>query len=368
MRKIHIVFLLLSFSFLSNAQQSDLELANDLTYQAIAKMDSGLITESIELLEKAKTLDPDSFIYDYEIGYAYLMDQDYKSSIKHLKKTLKFDNVNDQCYQMLGNAYDISGNPKKALKIYDQGLEVFPNSGRLYLEKGIVYAIQKNYAEAIIQYEKGITAEPNYPSNYYRAAEYYLNTKDEVWGMIYGEIFLNLERDTDRTSIMSQALYSTYKSEIDITSDTSLNVSFASNEIIITEDDLKKTNENFILSMSVTTHKMYYESTLGMAVVDVDSINLESLNRIRDRFIDLYYQQSYDEKFPVVLFEYQKKIKDLGYLEPYNYWVLSEGDPDGFNQWAGKNIDLWNNFIDWFIENPIEINHENKFSNGVVQM
>jgi len=353
---------------ISLAQQNNKELAQELTYQAISKMDSGMISESIELLEKAKALEPDNFIYDYEIGYAYLMDQNYKSSIKHLKKTLKYDNANDQCYQLLGNAYDISGNSKKALKTYDQGLEIFPNSGKLYLEKGVVYGLQKNYEESIIQYEKGIIAEPNYPSNYYRAAEFYLKTKDEVWGMIYGEIFLNLERDTDRTSVMSQALYSTYQSEIDITSDTSLSVSFVSNEIIITEDDLKRTNENFILSMSLTTHKMYYESTLGMAIVDVDSINLESLNRIRTRFVDLYYEQSYDEKFPVVLFEYQKKLKELGYMEPYNYWILSEGDPEGFNQWAENNIDLWNSFIDWFIENPLEITEENKFSSGVVKM
>ncbi len=368
MRKIHIVFFLFSFPFLGIAQQSDQELAEELTYQAIVKMDSGFISESIELLEKAQALDPENFIYDYEIGYAYLMDQDYKSSIKHLKKTLKFDNVNDQCYQMLGNAYDISGNPKKALKTYDQGLEIFPRSGKLYLEKGVVYALEKDYDEAIKQYEKGIIAEPNYPSNYFRAAEYYLNTKDEVWGMIYGEIFMNLERDSDRTSMMSKALFDTYQSEIDITSDTSAHVSFASNNMYINTDDIKGGSENLLHSMTLTTKKMYYETALAFAIVDIDSLNLESLNKIRSGFVDFYFNQDYYEKFHVVLFEYQKKIKDLGYIEPYNYWILSEGDPEGFNQWAEKNIDLWNSFIDWFIENPIEITEENKFSSGVVKM
>jgi len=351
-------------SFISFGQSINIEKADKLILQAIEKMDSGYYQKSINILEEARSYNPDSYIYDYEIGYAHLLNKNYKASIKHLKKSTKYDHANDQCYQMLGNAYDISGNYKKALKTYNKGLKLFPNSGRLYLEKGVVYQIQKNYFEAMKSYEKGIEVEPNYPSNYFRAADIYLGSNNKVWGMIYGEIFMNLEPNTERTASMSSWLYNTYLSEIKITSDTSAKLSFASKDLNISLKSLKKDNGELLHSIQQTLNKSYYEMALGKSISNIDTINLETLNAIRSNFVDEYFDQGFYEKFPVVLFKYQRKIKGNGFIEPYNYWLLSEGNPDAFDKWLEKNGYLWDQFVEWYLANPIQINRGNMFLSG----
>ena len=48
----------------------------------------------------------------------------------------------------------------------------------------------KDYS-AIDQWEKGIQVDPTYAGSYYNAALYYFYTKDKVWSLLYGEIFVN---------------------------------------------------------------------------------------------------------------------------------------------------------------------------------
>jgi tetratricopeptide (TPR) repeat protein len=149
--------------------QTNKELALAKKRKAIELMDNGSPDESIILLEEAKKLDPDTYLYDYEIGYAYTDKKDYPKALEIYKKVIKYKDANDQCYQMLGNSYDYNNDPKSALKTYDKGLKKFPNSGRLYLEKGNVYLNQKKFNEALPFYEQGIKIDPTFPSNYYRA-------------------------------------------------------------------------------------------------------------------------------------------------------------------------------------------------------
>ncbi len=73
---------------------------------------------------------------------------------------------------------------------------------------------KKDYNKALTYFEKGIEVAPNYSSNYYWCARLYCNSTEEVWGMIYGEIFMNLERNSKRTAEISKLLFDTYKKEI----------------------------------------------------------------------------------------------------------------------------------------------------------
>ena len=57
----------------------------------------------------------------------------------------------------------------------------------------------KEYSIALNYYEKGIEIDPKFPSNYYRAALLYDYSDHEIWGLIYGELFMDLEPNTKRT-------------------------------------------------------------------------------------------------------------------------------------------------------------------------
>lgn len=335
--------------------QTNQEKALEKGMAAIELMDNGKITESIDLLEEAKKLDPDNINYPYEIAYAYYALEDYKKAAKLLEPLLKHKDVTDRVYQLLGNSYDILGKSDKAIETYEAGLLLFPNSGNLYLELGVMQMGKNDYNKALDYYEKGIEVAPGFSSNYYWAAKIYCASTEEVWGMMYGEIFMNLERNSKRTVEISKLLYDTYKSQISFTSDTSFTVSFSKNATINIDQISDPNHMKLPYGISV------YEPTLMFSMVTVKSINMESLHQIRTNFMHLYFSNGHDKTYPNVLFSFQKKIEEAGHLEAYNHWILMKGDEDGFDTWQAANKEKWDNFLKWFVENGLKINEANKF-------
>ena len=355
-KKLRVFGIIILFSITNIAfGQTDKEKALTKGQEAIKLMDNGKIQESIKLLKEAEKLDPENFVYPYELAYAHYIDKDYKVAIKILEKHKNHKDVSAILFQLLGNSYDILGKTEKAFKAYDEGLEKFPNAGVLYLEKGNVYWNKEKYIEALPFYEKGIELDPSFPSNYYRAALLYCNSTEKVWGMIYGEIFMNLERNSRRTSKISKLLYDTYKSQIIFTSDTSISVSFSKNSQI-NINDLSDTN-NIKLPFGIGV----YEPTLMLSIINETSIDINSLSRIRENFNKLYFEKKRNEDYPNILFDYQKKVRDAGHFEAYNHWILMKGDEDGFVKWHSENGKKWEAFIEWFTNNPLILNNEHKF-------
>lgn len=78
--------------------------------------------------------------------------------------------------------------PIRALFIWSRGR--FGNAG--------------HYDEAVASFEKGISVAPMFPSNYYRAAQFYAYSTSKVWSQIYGEIMMNLLPSGDRNKEMSE--------------------------------------------------------------------------------------------------------------------------------------------------------------------
>lgn len=325
---------------------------------AVKLMDNGKLEESIKLLEEAQKLDPERFDYPYELAYAYYSKENFKEAVRILENNKTHKDVTDRLFQLLGNCYDVLGKTDKAFETYDEGLKIFPKSGLIYLEKGNVYWSKKEYGKALPFYEKGIEVDPKFPSNYYRATRIYCGSTEEVWGMIYGEIFMNLERNSKRTAEISKLLYDTYKSEIKFSSDTSFSVSFSKNATI-NINDLQNPGK-----MKLPYGVGVYEPTLMFSMLSVKSIDINSLDDMRSSFIDNYFKNEHDKTYPNVLFTYQKQIKDAGYIEEYNHWILMKGDEDGFDKWQAANKDKWDSFVKWFGANGLKINDTNRFYSG----
>lgn len=355
MRKITLLLLLSICMGQAVVAQADRDTADARYKTAIAMMEDGKPAAAIPLLEEAIQLNPKEWAYYYEIAYSKYMLQDYNGVVDILKKLVKRKDINSRVYQLLGNAYDMSGKRDKALEAYDKGLKVFPGAGNLYLERGVMEVSAKDYTKAMGYFEKGIAVDPMFPSNYYWASKIFLGTQDEVWGMIYGEIFLNLERGSKRTDEISRQLYLTYKGEIQFKDDTSVTVSFCKQNALAVSADGK-----FHLPFGTGV----YEPLLMLSLTGEKIISLPSLNRIRTRFVENYQTMPWAKNFPVVLFDYEQQVKEAGFLEEYNYWILAEGDEKQFEEWRGEHKKEWEEFITWFKKNPLKITGENVFYRG----
>jgi len=322
--------------------------------EAVKLEDEGKFDEAIKLLEEAQKLDSKNFVYPYELAYSYYGKGDYKKAIEYLNILKKHKDANDQVYQLLGNSFDNLGDAEKSLEIYSEGLKRFPTSGKLFLEKGNVYWGKKEYSKALPFYEQGIQADPSFPSNYYRASLLYCSSSEKIWGVLYGEIFMNLERNSARTAEISKLLYQTYKSSITLTSDTSASVDFSKvNTISI---DKNKLQIPFPISFGLM---MTSGAATALGAKDKE-LSLSSVNNIRSTFIKLWYDQNKNKQYPNVLFDYNKLLVDQDVFEAYNYWLFMKGNEAEFSKWKDVNKQKWDKFVSWFTENQIKLNDKNK--------
>ncbi|MFT3912207.1 MAG: tetratricopeptide repeat protein [Ferruginibacter sp.] len=310
--------------------------------------------EAIILFREAQLLDPQNINYPYEIAYAYTEKKEYKKASDILETLLDHKDVFGMVYQALGNAYDNQGMREKAIQTYENGLKKFPNSGELYLELGNMQTVKKEYTKALAYYEKGIEMDPRFPSNYYWAAKIFCSTEDEVWGMIYGELFLNLERGSTRATEINKMLFRVYKTQIKFSSDSTIGISFSKNAMIDAPDakDPKKIKMPF---------GSVYEMAMSLAVVGEKQIDINSLHSIRKKFLDEYFRDGSNKNYPNILFDYQNKIKDAGHLEAYDHWILMKGDEQVHKAWLVNNRPAWVSFFNWMKDNPIQIDATHKF-------
>ena len=324
--------------------------------EGIQLMDNGKYDESINSLEEAWQLMPEAITIQYEIAYAYYLNKKYEKANNVLEKYLTHKDVNFDFFQLLGNSYDLMGKPDKAIETYKQGLVKFPKSGSLYLEMGNVQFNKQDYNAALQSYESGINAEPMFPSNYYRAAKLYCSTSESFWGMMYGEIYLNIDTNTKRKMEISKLLYDTYKKNVTYKNDTSISITF-SKIVSVKIDSSSGTN---VIKYPVN---FYYGKSFAMAVaLGQQVINLKNLHALRQKTIEHYYEMESNKECPNVLIEFQKKILDAGHFEAYNYWLLMNGEEETFQKWYKENKDKYIDFAKWLSSNSLNIDETNKFT------
>jgi len=293
--------------------------AQDQTPQETARsfMRTGDFENAILVLRKALQNDPNSLDLQKDLAMSYLYKRDFASALEVVKPMLERDDADVVTYQIGGNVYKALEMVKDADKMYRKALKKFPSSGPLYSEYGELLWDKKNY-DAIEQWERGIEVDPSYAGNYYNAASYYYFTKDKVWTLIYGEIFVNMEYLTERSTEVKRMLLSTYK------------------EKLFSDIDNKDQKNDFARAVFQTYNKQSSLTARG--------ITMESLNMIRTRFIlDWFY--SYGSKYPFKLFDYQQQLIREGMFEAYNAWLFGPVDNlSGFDQWTRSNAEAYSKF------------------------
>ena len=354
MKNLVLLIICAVFSFASLAQtEEDKATAKSKAREAIKLMDEGMYDESIALLKEGEALDPTSYLYPYEIALAHVFKKEYKKALKILEKTKTYEGANSQIYQLIGNCYSYLEQPEKAIKEYEAGIELFPDAGNLHLEKGNIYLIQEDYNEALLNYERGINAEPSFASNYYWAARIMMSSSDKLSGVIYGEIFMNLERTTSRTQEMSELLLDTYRSSVTL-GDNTTSISFC--DLVIDAGDLSSDGELELPFCAV------FEKSFALSVLGYSEVDLASLVAMRRKFVENFFSED-AEKYPNVLFNYHKEMYDAGVLDAYNYYLFQIGAQEEFDEWQSAHEEEFNQLVAWYTsrENLLVVTDENKY-------
>ncbi|MCY0969997.1 tetratricopeptide repeat protein [Chryseobacterium wangxinyae] len=345
-KKLIFCIIILAFNHIS-AQKKTFKCEK--VHDAVKLIDAEKYDEAIQMLRECEKIDPKEYTYPYEIALAYTYNKQYSNAVDQLLKIKNYDDLGADYYQILGNNYDYLGKPETAIATYDEGLKKFPNAGRLYLERGVIFEFEKKYDDAIKSYENGMRVNPNYPSNYYRAGRLFMNSQNTVKGLIYGEIFVNLERTTERTREISKMLFDTYKNAIKFENNEKRQVAFCKSvNINISDVDKKK-----------LPYCMIFEKNMIFSVMEQNNFTLSSFAKIRQRFLKEYYLKDY-QVYPNLLFDYQKKMNENEVFNAYNHYLFQVGDEEGFKTWQTANRSEYEKFVDWYTSSENSLNLDQK--------
>ncbi len=281
---------------------------------------TGDINNAIIILNKASEKEPSNIDVRKDLALAYYVQRDYAKALEVAKSFPENKNADVQSFQVLAMIYKAVEERKEAEKVYRTALKKFPNSGILYNEFGEMLWAKKDLNEAVKQWEKGIETDPNYPGNYYNAAKYYYASQDKVWGILYGEIFINLESFTKRTPEIKSILLDSYK------------------KLFIDADIYKNQQvKNEFVKAILDTYKKH------SSVIE-SGVTPESISALRSRFILDWYQKD-AARFPFRLFDHHKQLLGNGMFESYNQWIFGAAkDLEKFQQWTSLHANEYNQF------------------------
>ena len=315
------IFLLL---FFASIVVSGFAQAQEASVQQTARdyMRSGDWDNAVLVLNRALQQEPRNLDYQKDLAMTYFYKRDYARALEQVKPMLDRDDADVPVYQIAGNVYKAMEMVKDADKMYRKALKKFPNSGPLYSEYGELLWSSKDY-DAIKLWEKGIEAAPSFAGNYYNAAVYYYYTKDKIWTILYGEIFVNMEYLTERATEMKKLLLSAYKEKL-------FNGS---------SNDNNKKQGDFEKAVLQTYNRAGAAVNQGM--------NIGSLTMLRTRFI-LDWFKTNAAKYPFRLFDYQQQLIREGMFEAYNQWLFGTVDNlPAFDQWTKTNAEVYEKFVNF---------------------
>jgi Tfp pilus assembly protein PilF len=306
MKKFLFVIICFTLSAGAIAQQDDVAKLHE---NAKAFMRQGDYANASLILARAMQQAPADISIAKDLAYNYYLQNENSKALSVLKPFLDEGNADDQIYQLAGTVYQAMGQAKEAEKTYKKAIKIFPNSGGLYNSYGEMLLSQHDPA-AIKQWEKGIEKDPSYGSNYYNACKFYYYTKEKVWCLIYGEIFVNIESFTSRTAEIKDILLEGYKKL------------FADANLL----DNSKERSSFEVAFLTCMNKQNNVVLRG--------IDPETLTMIRTRFI-LDWDKNYASQFPFKLFQFQEDLLTDGLFPAYNQWIFG----------ASQNLAAYQNWI-----------------------
>ena len=275
-------------------------------------MHKGDYANAILILNRALGKQPGNIEIVKDLGLNYYYMKDYNKCIETLTRLFDRDDVDDQIFQIAGDAYWALEDAKGAEDTYRKGIKKLPNSGPLYNELGKVLWTKSDFT-AIKQWEKGIENDPGFAGNYYNASKYYYFTLDKVWSLLYGEIFINIDPKSVFAPEIKNILFEGYKK-------------------LFADANIEKSNKDkspFTIAYLKIMNKQSPLLTTG--------INTESVSILRTRFI-LEWDADYATKFPYKLFQLHKQYIQEGLFEAYNQWVFAtEQNMPAYQKWIAAH-------------------------------
>jgi len=289
--------------------------------QAMDKAKDGDLDKALSIIQTAEQSYPDNLSLLKDEAFINTWKKNYTQAIEVGKKLIANPDADEQCYQILGSAYRGASKYNEAERVYTEAVDKYPENSLLYAELGDALKQNNKLPQAKDAWEKGIEVGPSISSNYYFLSKFYADHKNPLWSVLYGEMFINFESFSGRTSEIRTLVTDQYAAL------------FATPAVL---QNYIYNGQGFEKAVA-TTFQQFQDMVTG-------GVSPESLYALRGQFIVNWFNSDNAKQYPFKLFDRQQQLLKLGIFEAYNQWLFASYNQSRFSNWGHMHDGLIKEF------------------------
>lgn len=283
---------------------------------------------------------PDSAGAMYEIALAYVQQGAYGQGVEMAAKSAEYDTVDlAKCLALIGTAYDLAGEPKKAVEVYDRAIALVPAAGTLHYNKAVA-ELQglRDPERALATLKRGAAADPSHATTQQMLGRFFASDDLRTPAVMAFSRFLILEPASPRTAEIYKLWYSLLFSSVRQGAEGRL-------EVAVNPD--KKTTEGnllpldtFIALSQIAAASMPAETPPGPRLVRLftsylNAVAAHDAGADRSMFLWTYYVP------------YFGQLRERDFVEPFVYYVSQGVGMPGVQDWMASNKARIDAFLAW---------------------
>lgn len=172
--------------------------------------------EAIAIFQEMLADDPESVGAMHEMALTFLAKGDYRRAIESAARcaSFRFPEL-DKCLAVIGSAYDLAGEPARAVEAYDRAIAILPAAGTLYFNKAVtqLQALQ-DVAGGLATLKRGAVADPTHAGTQDLLARMFFDRDLRTPAFLAMSRFLILEPATPRTREAFRLWYTVFNSNV----------------------------------------------------------------------------------------------------------------------------------------------------------
>jgi tetratricopeptide (TPR) repeat protein len=172
--------------------------------------------EAIAVFQEMLVTNPESVGAMHEMALTLVAKGDHRRAIEMAARcaSFRFPEL-DKCLALVGSAYDMAGEPARALEAYDRAIAILPTAGTLYYNKAVteVQALQ-DAAAGLATLKRGAVADPMHAGTHELLGRLFMTRDLRTPAFLALSRFLILEPATARTRETFRLWYTVFNSNV----------------------------------------------------------------------------------------------------------------------------------------------------------
>lgn len=301
------------------AQTSDMKLnqrVQKLVDEGIRLLDAGNQAEAITKLQEALQLDANSSAANYELAYAWYLQQDWDKAIKYSRRVVTLGrDYQPEAYIVYGSALDQRGNNVGAAEVLKEAIRKFPDNYLLYYNYAYTSFNAGNTSLAADALYKALKINPMHNSSHLLLG-YVMNSRQENIKTLLPLCFFLMENPTTSDA----------KNAVNLLEEVQTRIK--NKQFSTTSDSLFR--HLVVAATSAGKELPDLCSLLNILFIHLHDFNLPAVSVYENQYIPFFYA-----------------LSEAGHTEAFCYYIMQSSGRQDVNRWLKTHPDQLSQFADW---------------------